>query len=96
MKPSKNEQKTAQENPPRDSQQKSLWGHPFLEKRWYYFDEIATPPLSFTSRKHTYTYNFDPLKPHFYVVKLGWTGVYIFFLISAKNIDCRYLLEPSR
>ena len=30
-------------------------------------------------------YNFDPLKPHFYIVKLGFTGggVYIILLISA-------------
>ena len=32
-------------------------------------------------------YNIDPLKPHFYIVKLGFTGVYIIFLISAQNID---------
>ena len=31
----------------------------------------------------TYLYNFDPLKPHFYIVKLGFTGVYIICLISA-------------
>ena len=31
----------------------------------------------------TCLYNFDPLKPHFYIVKLGFTGVYIIFLISA-------------
>ena len=30
----------------------------------------------------TRLYNFDPLKPHFYIVKLGFTGVYIIFLIS--------------
>ena len=30
-------------------------------------------------------YNFDPLKPHFYIVKLGFTGVYIIFLISAQK-----------
>ena len=29
--------------------------------------------------------NFDPLKPHFYTVKLGFTGVYISFLISAQT-----------
>ena len=39
----------------------------------------------------TCLYNFDPLKPHFYIVKLGFTGVYINFLISLlKNIDCGY------
>ena len=33
----------------------------------------------------TYLYNFDPLKPHFYIVKMGFTGVYIIFLNSAKK-----------
>ena len=42
----------------------------------------------------TRLYNFDPLKPHFYIVKLGFTGVYIIFLISAENIDSGYSLEP--
>ena len=44
----------------------------------------------------TCLYNFDPLKPHFYIVKLGFTGVYVIFLISSKNIDCGYSLEPPR
>ena len=45
----------------------------------------------------TYLYNFDPLEPHFYIVKLGFTGVYIIFVISAQNIDCGYSLElPQR
>ena len=42
----------------------------------------------------TCLYNVDPLKPHFYIVKLGFTGVYIIFHISAQNIDCGYSLEP--
>ena len=33
----------------------------------------------------TCLYNFDPLKPHFYVAKLGFTGVYIIFLISPQK-----------
>ena len=41
----------------------------------------------------TCLHNFDPLKPHFYIVKLGFTGLYINFLGSAKNIDCGYSLE---
>ena len=32
-----------------------------------------------------YLYNIDPLKPDFYIVKLGFTGVYIIFLISAQK-----------
>ena len=42
----------------------------------------------------TCLYNFDPLKPHFYIVKLGFTGVYIIFLFLLKNINCGYSLEP--
>ena len=44
----------------------------------------------------TCLYNFDPLKPHFYIVKLGFTGVYIVSLFLLKNIDCEYSLEPPR
>ena len=33
----------------------------------------------------TYLYNVNPLKPHFYIVKLGNSGVYIIFLISAQK-----------
>ena len=44
----------------------------------------------------TCLYNFDPLKSHLYIVKLGFAGVYIIFLISAQNIDSGYSLEPPR
>ena len=33
----------------------------------------------------TCLYNFDPLKPQFYIVKLGFTGVYIIFLIPDQK-----------
>ena len=60
----------------------------------------AAAPLRNTLCHHTirktYLYNFDPLKPHFYVVKLGFTGVYIIFLITAQNMDCGYSLEPPQ
>ena len=45
---------------------------------------IQNTPASVAITK-TCLYNFDPLKPHFYVVKLGFTGVYIIFLISAQK-----------
>ena len=41
----------------------------------------------------TCLYIFDPLKPHFYIVKLEFTGVYIIFLIFAQNMDCGYSLR---
>ena len=37
-----------------------------------------------------------PLEPHFYIEKLGFAGVYLFFLFLLQNIDCGYLLEPPR
>ena len=37
--------------------------------------------------------NEDPLTPHLYIIKLGFTGVYIIFLILLQNIDCGYSLE---
>ena len=42
----------------------------------------------------TCLYNFDPLKPHFYIVKLGFKGVYIISLISAQKHWLWELLEP--
>ena len=52
--------------------------------------------ISLISITKTCLYNFDPLKPHFYTVKLGFTWVYNIFLISAQNMDCGYSLEPPR
>ena len=43
----------------------------------------------------TCLYNVDLSKPHIYIVKLVFTGVYIIFLISARNIG-GYSLEPPR
>ena len=44
----------------------------------------------------TYLYNFDPLKPHFYIAKLGFIGFALFFYFCLKNIDCGYSIEPPR
>ena len=40
--------------------------------------------------------NEYPLNPHFYIVKVGYAGVYLFFLFLLQNIDCGYSLEPPR
>ena len=44
----------------------------------------------------TCTCDSYPLTPHFYIVKLGFTGVYIIFLFLLLNIDYGYSLEPPR
>ena len=44
-----------------------------------------------------YPYNFDPLKPHFYIVKLGFTEVYIhYFPYFCSEHRLWYSLEPPR
>ena len=37
--------------------------------------------------------NVYPLIPHCYIVKLGYAGVYLFFLFLLQNIDCGYSLH---
>ena len=69
--------------------------------KMYSFDnQTSVLPETDINLYHSITktslYNFDPLKPHFYIVKLGFTGVYNIFRISAKNIDCSYSLELPR
>ena len=44
----------------------------------------------------TYLYSFDPLEPHFYIVKLGFTGVYIIFLISVQKHRLWVLVRPPQ
>ena len=56
-----------------------------------YLHEVSNPIIT-----KTRLYSFDPLKPHFYIVKLGFTGVHIIVLISVQTIDCGYSLEPAR
>ena len=56
-----------------------------------YCQELRCPNIITKTRLYT----FDPLKPNFYVVKLGFTGVHINFLILLKNIDYGYSLGGS-
>ena len=54
--------------------------------QWRFWSDCANAQadLNIPSRKHAYIM-LTPLKPHFYIVKLGFTGVYIIFLISAQK-----------
>ena len=49
-----------------------------------------------TRIRKTYPCNEYPLKPHFYIGKMGYAGVYLVFLFLLQNIDCGYSLEPPR
>ena len=74
-----------------------LYSFPFLWRNKKIYSRSITKYDSLTTPiTKTCLYNTDPLKPHFYTVKLGFTGVYIIFLIALKNIVCRYSLEPPR
>ena len=53
-------------------------------------------PKVLISIMKTCPYNVYPLEPHFYIAKLGYAGVYLFFLFLLRNIDCGYSLEPPR
>ena len=48
----------------------------------------AVSPVFVDRITKTRLYNFDSLKPHFYTVRLGFTGVYIIFFFLLENIDC--------
>ena len=67
----------------------------FLFIAIYFFQMCKFVLFDFPSRKHAYI-NLNPLNPLLH----SKTGVYIrytlFFLISAQNIDCEYLLELPR
>ena len=40
--------------------------------------------------------DIHPLTPHFYIAKLGFTGIYIIFLVYGQNINSGYTLEPPQ
>ena len=67
-----------------------------------YFNEAMEWKIAFLSKSYAKrvvhhenkSVKEHPLTPHFYIVKLGFTGVNIFFLFLLQNIDCGYSLEP--
>ena len=61
-----------------------------------YYNKCYTYAFNFETITKTCPCNVYPLEPHFYIVKLGFAGVYLFFLFLLQNIDCGYSLEPPR
>ena len=52
--------------------------------------------VSINNTRKTFPYNIYPFEPHFYIAKVAYAGVYLFFLFLLQNIDCGYSLEPPR
>ena len=71
--------------------------HPFFLSRLCWHSTVTQLTfylnLYWTIIMKTCLYNFDPLEPYFYIVNLGFTRVYIIFLILLKNMDCGCSLE---
>ena len=55
---------------------------------------VAETSTNESKSKKTCPCNEYSLKPHLYQAKLGYAGVYLFFLFLLQNIDCGYSLEP--
>ena len=54
----------------------------YLHRRVFVMLTVQLHCFSFITK--TCLYNFDTLKPHFYIVKLGFTGVYTIYHIFAQ------------
>ena len=65
----------------------SLWDK-CAARQCLWLQYLQTHVTGDASRKHA-----DPLKPRFYIVKVGLTGVYIVFLISALKHRLRVLTD---
>ena len=68
------------QTPQNAASNQSLYFLPLIQQ---FLDTSTGCRMDIQTITKTCLYNFDPLKPHFYIVKLGFTGVYIIFLITA-------------
>ena len=57
------------------------------------FKRIYSELLLYNIITKTCQYHVDPLKSHFYIVNLGFTGVNIIFLFLLNSMYCGYSLE---
>ena len=55
--------------------------------------KVSVMSFCLSSGKHVHILN-TPLNPTF-IVKLGYAGVYLFFLFLLQNIDCGYSLRDG-
>ena len=60
------------------------------------YTELPSVDIAGNTITKTCPCNVYPLGPHFYIVKLGFAGVYLFFLLLIQNIHCEYSLEPPQ
>ena len=76
----------------------SLPGQIVIDNSAPYFTSAEAPRRIFDFNPtitKTCPCNVYPPEPHFYIAKLGFAGVYLFFLFLLQNIDCGYSLEPN-
>ena len=57
--------------------------------------QISHHDIAMLSGKHVRVM-YTPVNPTLNRKKLGYAGVYLFFLFLLQNIDCGYSLEPPR
>ena len=57
---------------------------------WVLLLKLLNPFRSSTCIRKTCPCNEYPIKPYFYIVKLGYAGKNLFFLFIVQNIDCGY------
>ena len=69
--------------------------HAFWLVEIFHLFPSETKPSDAPPITKTCLYNFDPLKPHLYILKLGFTGVYIIFLLSAQRHRLWVLLRTA-
>ena len=77
------------------SEKKKIFGRVKYLNIWPECQANADLVMADDIRKTCQCYEY-PLIPHFHIVKLGYAGVFLFFLCLLQNIDCGYSLEPPR
>ena len=84
------------QNHKRSSRPRKSWDEVIKNDRKKLDMDSADPQNRSECIRITCPCNEHPLTPHFYIEKVGFTRVYIFFLFLLQNIDCGYSLEPPR
>ena len=75
------------------SQQINTFG---IVVKYFHFALVLVNCVLIGTIRKTSPCNEYPINPTYIIVKLGYAGVYLFYLFLLQNIDCGYSLEPPR